>query len=141
MNTISDEGEEVQRFIINVQTFKIQSFRSARPFGMQISQPNRTSCRSPMAPMCLGEKKTSFLLRIGYHRHHSSSEFPGLQEREAFRPRKVDSVLQLFERQEDQDRRRLQSHPCGDPSFEHEHCTLALKRGPNNPERRLAEKM
>ena len=48
----------------------------------------------------------------------------------------INSVLQLLERQEDQNRRRLQPHPCGDPSFEHEHWTFVFYRDPDGLQRR-----
>ncbi len=44
----------------------------------------------------------------------------------AFAPRIIDPVPQLFQRQEDEDRRRLQTSPSWQPALEHEHCALVL---------------
>ena len=49
-------------------------------------------------------------------------------------PRKVDGVLELLEREEDEDCCGLQTRPCGHPSLEHEQGALGLERGPDDCE-------
>ena len=51
--------------------------------------------------------------------------------------RKVHTVLELLEREEDQDRRGLQTRPGWHPALEHEQRAFVLERVTNYGNRRL----
>lgn len=51
----------------------------------------------------------------------------------------VHQALQLLERQENQNRSRLETRPCRKPAFEHKHRALIRKRCSNHAECRLVE--
>ena len=52
-------------------------------------------------------------------------------------PQPVHTVLELFKREEDEDRRGLEPRPRRNPAFEHEHRSFGPERVANDAERGL----